>query len=86
MTIRLNVLITLSNAGKTFSVWAEDTPHCPELELYEGHGQSLSSAVEDFFENLPKTFFIDDETAFASSKISYCIKRPISVTAMGSLN
>lgn len=86
MTIKLNVLITLSKGGKTFSVWAEEAPDCPELELYEGHGHSLSGAVEDFFGNLPKTFFIDDETAFVSSKISYCIKRPVSVTAPRGFN
>lgn len=80
MTIRLNVLITLSETGKTFSVWSENRPDCPEIEIYEGHGFNLSSAIDNFYANLPNILVIDDDTSITPSMINYTITRPFKVS------
>ena len=53
MTLKLNVLITISAKGKTFSVWSDALKELPWINLHEGHGSNLSEAIDDFYMGLP---------------------------------
>lgn len=79
MNITLNVLITLTAAGKIFSVWAEQNRSIPGIELNAGCGFTISDAVEDWYDNQPSIFFIDDETVIYKDSFSYRLKRPFVV-------
>ena len=61
MTITLNVLITLTSLGKIFSVWSEPTAGVSRIEQTVGAGLTVTDAIDDWFDNLPSYFFIDDE-------------------------
>lgn len=80
MVIRLNVLITVSGTARTFSVWSDKRSELPWIDIYEGHGTSLSSAIDDFYENLPNEIIVDDEVSLTPSDVSYVIKRPFKIT------
>lgn len=79
MNITLNVLITLTAAGKIFSVWAEQNRSIPGIELNAGCGLTISDAVEDWYDNQPSSFFIDDETVIYKDSFNYRLKRPFVV-------
>lgn len=76
MTLKLNVLITITDSGRVFSVWSDCIKEVPWINLYEGHGDSLSDALEDYFLNLPANFIIDDERMLHPCDINYALKRP----------
>ena len=79
MILKLNVLITISEAARTFSVWADKQDEFPWIDIHEGHGDSLSSAVDDFYEVLPPRMVIDDDTCITPMDMNYAIKRPFKV-------
>ena len=64
MTLKLNVLITISAKGKTFSVWSDALKELPWINLHEGHGSNLSEAIDDFYMSLPDKIIIDDDINF----------------------
>lgn len=47
MTITLNVLITLTDGEKVFSVWSEPIPAITGLDLAVGAGFTITDAVVD---------------------------------------
>lgn len=79
MTIKLNVLITNTDKGKIFSVWSDSINELPWISLYEGHGNNLSEAVDDYYFNLPDNIVIDDETLIHPTDIKYLFKRPFKI-------
>ena len=80
MVLKLNVLVTVSETTRLFSVWTDKQNELPLIEIYEGHGVSLSSAIDDFYDSLPEEIIVDDEVILSSSEISYVIKRPFKVS------
>lgn len=79
MTVKLNVLITLSFLDKTFSVWSEPMDDLPRIELYVGNGASICDAVDDWYAQIPERIFIDDETTVSKTSITYKLARPFKV-------
>ena len=79
MTITLNVLITLTSAGKIFSVWSEPIACLARIEQTIGAGLTITDAIDDWFDKLPPYFFIDDETTLYKERLMYKIKRPFMV-------
>ena len=79
MTITLNVLITLTSAGKIFSVWSEPIAYLARIEQTIGAGLTITDAIDDWFDKLPPYFFIDDETTLYKERLMYKIKRPFMV-------
>ena len=79
MTITLNVLITLTSAGKIFSVWSEPIACLTRIEQTIGAGLTITDAIDDWFDKLPPYFFIDDETTLYKERLKYKIKRPFMV-------
>ena len=80
MTLTLNVLITITDAGRIFSVWSDSTKEFPWINQFEGHGENISNAVDDYFLHLPDYIVVDDEITIRSSDIKYSLKRPFKVT------
>ena len=80
MTLKLNVLITITDKGKIFSVWSDATNEVPWINLYEGHGNNLSEAVDDYYLNLPDSLIIDDDTLIHPTDLKYLLKRPFKVS------
>ena len=79
MTITLNVLITLTSAGKIFSVWSEPTAGVSRIEQTIGAGLTITDAIDDWFDKLPSYFFIDDENTLYKERLKYKLKRPFMV-------
>lgn len=79
MTITLNVLITLTSSGKIFSVWSEPTDGISRIEQTVGAGLTVTDAIDDWFDNLPSYFFIDDENTLYKESLKYKLKRPFMV-------
>lgn len=79
MTLKLNVLITITDCGKTFSVWSDSIKEIPWINLYEGHGESLCDAIDDYYLRIPEKLIIDDERTLCSIDIKYALKRPFKV-------
>ena len=79
MTITLNVLITLTSAGKIFSVWSEPIAYLARIEQTIGAGLTITDAIDDWFDKLPPYFVIDDETTLYKERLMYKIKRPFMV-------
>lgn len=80
MVLKFNVLVTVSETARIFSVWTDKLNELPWIDIYDGHGPSLSSAIDDFYESLPKEIIVDDEVILSPSEISYAIKRPFKVS------
>jgi hypothetical protein len=80
MTLKLNVLITISAKGKTFSVWSDTLKELPWINLHEGHGSNLSEAIDDFYMSLPDKIIIDDDINIQSAEIYYLLKRPYKIS------
>lgn len=85
MILKLNVLITISEAARTFSVWADKLDEFPWIDIYEGHGDSLSAAVDDLYDVLPSKMVIDDETCITPLDMNYTIKRPFKISHSNSV-
>lgn len=80
MTLKLNVLITISDNGKSFSVWSDALKELPWINLYEGHGSNLSEAIDDFYMSLPDKIIVDDDINILSAEILYSLKRPYKIS------
>ena len=80
MTLKLNVLITISDNGKSFSVWSDALKELPWINLYEGHGSNLSEAIDDFYMSLPDEIIVDDDINIQSAEILYSLKRPYKIS------
>lgn len=80
MTLKLNVLITVTDEGRIFSVWSDNLKELPWISQFEGHGENISSAVDDYFLHLPDNIVVDDEIIIRSCDIKYSLKRPFKVT------
>jgi hypothetical protein len=80
MTLKLNVLITISAEGKSFSVWSDALKELPWINMYEGHGSNLSEAIDDFYMSLPDKIIIDDDINIQSAEIYYLLKRPYKIS------
>ena len=79
MTIRLNVLITLTGGEKIFSVWSEPVPGITGIEMSVGAGFTITDAVDDWYDKLPSYFFVDDENSVYKERLKYRKKRPFMV-------
>lgn len=85
MTLKLNVLITISDNYKTFSVWSDSLKELPWINLYEGHGTNLSEAIDDFYMSLPASIHVEDDINIQSSEILYSLKRPYKISYSDSI-
>ena len=79
MTISLRVKISVSDLGKSVMVWSESRKDLPGIEEYTGIGTDIRSAVDDYFESLPETIFIEDEIVLKTKNFSYDLVKPYEV-------
>ena len=61
MTIALRVKISVSDQGRSVMVWSDEMKDLPGIEEYTGVGLDIPGAVEDYFDSLPETIFIEDD-------------------------
>lgn len=79
MTIRLNVKISVSDQGRNVTVWSDEMRDLPGIEEYTGIGQTIPEAVEDYFNTLPETIFIEDDIILKTADFSYDLIKPYEV-------
>ena len=79
MTIKLNVKISVSDQGKSVMVWSDEMKDLPGIEEYTGVGLDIPGAVEDFFDSIPKSIFIEDGITLKKIDFSYDLIKPYEV-------